>query len=126
MILDTSVLVDLDRGRNIERVEKINDKWAGISAATFMEVATGKHREEIPNEDFNLVEENLEVIPITNEIADRAGKIMAELLDRGEMIGINDIYIAATALELEQSLLTADTEDFEKIEGLEVIDWEKV
>ena len=52
-----------------------------------------------------------------------AAKIGTALISRGEEIGINDTYIAATALVHDLTLVTADVAHFNRIEGLTVEEW---
>lgn len=40
-------------------------------------------------------------------------------------LGLNEIYIAATALVREEKVLTANIKDFEQVEELEVLDWKE-
>jgi len=126
MIIDSSVLIDIDRGDNIERLDKLDFSNSLISSATIMEISTGRYMRNVPASEFQKIYENLEVVPVNREIADTAGKIMAELIQKGERVEINDIYIAATSLVYNEPVLTGNAEHFERIEGLEVIDWEKL
>jgi tRNA(fMet)-specific endonuclease VapC len=123
LILDTSVLVDIDRGNHLERLEQIDNNWHAISTATLMELAVGKYRNNVPDEKFATIHDNLEILHITNDIADTAGNILANLIDSGTSIEINDTYIAATALIHNKPVLTANTQHFNRIDNLNIIDW---
>jgi len=59
------------------------------------------------------------VLPVTESTADFYADVLAGLLRRGRPIPTNDIWIAASALEHNLVVLTAD-DHFLKIEGLEV------
>lgn len=124
MIIDSSVLIDIDQGRGLEKLDKIPGDRHSISSATYMELSTGKHLNDTPDSNFEEITKNLQIIPIDEEIADKAGEIMASLINEGDRIEINDIYIAATALKYREKILTSNTEHFERIEGLKVVDWE--
>ena len=50
-------------------------------------------------------------------------KIFAHLRARGRMIGPNDLWIAASALEHGCPLLTRNVEEFRHVEGLVVVDY---
>ncbi len=52
----------------------------------------------------------LTVIPIDRKVDGKAGKITAKLIDEGKRIEINDIYIAATALLHEETVLTTNVQ----------------
>lgn len=123
MIIDSSVLIDIDQGRGLEKLDKIPEDRHSISSATYMELSTGKYLNDTPDSNFEEISKNLQIIPIDEEIADKAGKIMASLIEEGDRIEINDIYIAATAFKHGEKILTSNTEHFERIEGLKVVDW---
>ena len=126
MIIDTSVLVDIDRGDNIGRIDKINNENHSISSATLMELSTGRYLNNTAESEFRKLFRNLEIIPIDAEIADRAGKIMAQLIQDGERIEINDVYIAATAIKTSKPILTGNTKHFKKLDEIETINWNKL
>ncbi len=126
MIIDSSVLVDLDRGKGVEKLQKLPEGKHSISSAAYMELSTGKYLNNAPDSKFDRIGQNLEVIPIGEEVADKAGEIMADLIESGQRIEINDIYIAATALKYNEKILTANAEHFKRIEGVEVIDWDRL
>lgn len=65
------------------------------------------------------------LVPIDEAIAIRYATIRLKLKKMGHPIPENDIWIAATCLELGISLLTRDGH-FDYIHGLEVINWEKL
>lgn len=47
-------------------------------------------------------------------------KLWATLSGKGITVGAHDLIIAATAIALDYTIVTANTRDFEKIEGLRV------
>lgn len=96
-----------------------------LKLADNLRIATGKYRNQVPDSRFEKIDEQLEIIPVNIEVADKAGEIMARLMDQEETIGINDSYIAATALLFSQPVVTADTDDFEKTD-VETIDWNQL
>ncbi|MDY6766013.1 MAG: PIN domain-containing protein [Candidatus Nanohaloarchaea archaeon] len=126
MILDTSVLVDIDRGKHLERLQNLEGQWHAISAATYMELATGKHRNDVPQEEFENVKTVLEIIPVSTGIADKAGQFLAQLLENGEPVGTNDLYVAATAAVHDQPVLTSDVDDFRRVPDIAVVDWREL
>lgn len=126
MIIDTSVLVDIDRGKNAERIDKISGENHVISSATLMELSTGRYLNDTPESEFRKLFKNLEIIPIDTETADKAGEIMAQLIKEGEKIEINDVYIAATAIKTGEPILTGNTEHFDKINDIETINWDRL
>ncbi|MFB6245825.1 MAG: type II toxin-antitoxin system VapC family toxin [Candidatus Nanohaloarchaea archaeon] len=72
------------------------------------------------------VKKNLEIIPVDERVAEKAGEVMADLKNRGEREDINEIYIAATGLGPDALVLTANINHFRRVEGIEVVDWRNV
>ncbi len=68
-----------------------------------------------------LRKDGVEVIDVTMETAEIFGEIKARLSKEGKMIPLNDIWIAAHAMEMGSKLITYDTH-FKSIDGLRI--WE--
>ena len=65
-----------------------------------------------------LAEPFVAVLPVTEDVARTYGRIFSELRRAGTPVPVNDIWIAATALEVGGHLLTFDA-DFERIRQLD-------
>jgi predicted nucleic acid-binding protein len=52
-----------------------------------------------------------------------AGNILAHLARRGELIGVEDVLIGATALVREYTVVTGNVRHFERIPSLQVENW---
>lgn len=63
-------------------------------------------------------------LPFDGEAAEIAGKVRAELSKAGTPIGPYDLQIAAIALVYGLVLVTHNTREFQRIEGLWIDDWE--
>ena len=61
-------------------------------------------------------------LPLDDRAADIYGRIRADLMARGQMIGLNDLLIAAIALAHQLTLVTHNTRDFGRIPGLQCED----
>lgn len=57
--------------------------------------------------------------------AEQAGQMRAELERRGTPIGPYDMLIAAHAKTLGATLVTHNRREFERVQGLQVVDWEQ-
>jgi len=66
-----------------------------------------------------------EVLPISESIIVLAADLYAGLKRRGQLIGDNDLLIAATALHQGWSLATGNVAHFSRIPGLVIDDWTK-
>lgn len=82
-------------------------------------------------DDFNIfwqrIMENIisriSILEFGEDEAYIAGDILAQLQKTGQVIGVEDIYIAATALSHKCILVTANTRHYERIEGLKIENW---
>lgn len=63
-------------------------------------------------------------LPFGDETAILFGKIRAQLARAGTPIGAYDLQIAAIALVNDLTLVTHNTREFERVEGLQIEDWE--
>ena len=63
------------------------------------------------------------VLPVTDDVADRAAEIYADLRGRGSLIGDADILIAATALVHGLGVVTNNQDHFKRVPGLSVGTW---
>ncbi|MFO7991983.1 MAG: type II toxin-antitoxin system VapC family toxin [Thermoplasmata archaeon] len=124
MLLDTTVMVDIDRGIEERKMDHLISLSPHIvSSATVMEISTGFFRSDRKAILLDEFISPLTIIPIDQKVARKAGKIAANLIEKGKRIEINDLYIAATALLHEETILTTDVKHYKRIEGLEVANW---
>ena len=63
------------------------------------------------------------ILPIGDDVIERASDIYAELKRRGELIGDSDILIAACALVNGLGVVTNNERHFRRIDGLTVENW---
>ncbi|MFB6185389.1 MAG: type II toxin-antitoxin system VapC family toxin [Halobacteriaceae archaeon] len=132
-LLDTSVIVDIDRGGVQRRVTQLDkeDKHA-ISVVTITELRLGVNkRYEVGSSTYDQAIEDLDrllgrfkVLPIERSIGTEAANIISNLQTDGSMLNdLHDIYIAATARSEHLPVLTANVDHFERIDNITVIDW---
>lgn len=74
---------------------------------------------------FNLFCGQNEVIELNDRIIIRAADIYADLHKRGLLIMDADILIAATALENNLPVVTNNESHFNRITGLQILNWTK-
>ena len=65
----------------------------------------------------------LQIIPFDMEAAFFYGKIRASLEKGGEIIGFNDMIIAATVLAHNGTLVTNNSGEFSRIKGINLENW---
>ena len=64
----------------------------------------------------------IEIIPFTQEIAKRSAEIYKRLKANNQLIEFRDIFIGATALEMELPLITLNEVHFNRIKGIKIYD----
>ena len=124
MIADTSFVIDLLRKdeKAVEKAEELekNNKAYSLSSPTVYELWVGVARSH-----SNQKEEILDIISsqiiygLDQKSSLEAGKIQKELIENGERIGHMDALIAGIAKKNTGTVLTDDTEEFDRVEGLE-------
>jgi tRNA(fMet)-specific endonuclease VapC len=129
-LLDTNFCIHFIRGKAWARLalSKVHVPDVAISAVTVGELYEGAHRsEQVPRESQKAESflAPLEVISFGREEAVEWGQIEASLRKQGKPIEAEDSIIAATAIKHGLTLVTGNTRHFERIEGLQLVDWEK-
>lgn len=66
---------------------------------------------------------HVEVFGFPDAAATHYAEIRADLKKRGQMIGANDLFIAAHARSLDLRLVTNNTGEFERVKGLALENW---
>lgn len=134
VLIDASVLIAYERGLKTpggwiarHRVEE-----SFLSVVTISELLHGVHRAregEIRRHREAFVQAVLEevpFIPIDLPIARTHALIWSDLASRGAMIGVHDLWLAATCLTHDLSILTANAREFQRVAGLSVELWSDV
>ena len=65
----------------------------------------------------------VEALDLTDNAAIHYAEIRADLKKRGEIIGANDLFIAAHARAMELTLVTNNVAEFERVHGLSLENW---
>ena len=66
---------------------------------------------------------NIEILDFDSKAGDVYGKVRSTLEKRGTPIGALDTLIAAHALSRDCILVTNNTKEFKRVDGLTVEDW---
>jgi len=128
-VLDTNICIYIIKRRSIslaERFEKLKAGEIAISTVTLSELEYGiakslhQHRNREALEQFLIP---IEILPFDEMASKCYGLIRANLEKRGLPIGSMDLMIAAHVLSLKVPLVTNNTREFSRVEGLELQDW---
>jgi tRNA(fMet)-specific endonuclease VapC len=126
-LLDTNALITLLRGRSDPLIRRVRDHEpaaVGISSIAMHELYYGAFRSQRPEHNLEQVDGLLlEIIDFDREDARESGAVRAELAARGTPIGPFDVLMAGQARGRGLTLVTANTREFLRINGLNVEDW---
>ena len=127
-LLDTNIVIYVLKRRPKEVLEIFNRNASrmAISSITLSELIFGA--EKSPNVDKNLeaIEEfvsHLDVLPYDAKASQHYSQIKAALEKRGEIIGENDIHIAAHAISQGLILVTNNLREFKRVPNLALENW---
>jgi predicted nucleic acid-binding protein len=130
LILDTSVLIDGERGQMDlpTLLQPYATEEVGITAITVAELLLGAERAIQPASRMRRaayaewIIQTIPVLPFDVRAARRHAELRALLTAQGTMIGAHDLQIAATAVAGGHAVVTRDVADFRRVPGLQVID----
>jgi tRNA(fMet)-specific endonuclease VapC len=125
LILESTFLIDLERahhrgvpGPAVAFLEANHDARLYLPFVVAGEIASGiSMRDRARWESFLAP---FYVLPPTPEVSWRYGRAFRHLRDNGNLIGSNDLWIAATGLAYEMPVVTRNVEHFRRVPGLEV------
>jgi tRNA(fMet)-specific endonuclease VapC len=129
-ILDTNVCIIYLKGKNLnvkQRLESIPIQEIAVCSIVKAELCFGAMKSANPERNFALQQAFLEQfisLPFDDLAATTFGVIRVQLETRGTPIGSYDLQIAAIALANSLTLVTHNTREFGRVDGLQVEDWQ--
>lgn len=130
-VLDTNAVSALMKGSDavVNRLAATEPADVGIPQPVVAEIAYGierlprSKRRQVLQARFDLICSELQRVEWTDEVSHAFGRIKATLERRGSRIEDFDAAIAAHALALGATLVTANLEHLARVPGLRVEDW---
>ena len=128
-MLDTNIIVYAkNAGPEIvlKNFRQYNPGDLCISAITMAELEYCVYNSSKPEQNrlaLLMFLSNIEIIPFDAHAAAVYGQIRYDLKTKGEMIGANDLLIAAHAKSQGCTLITNNTKEFNRVEGLILDNW---
>ena len=127
--LDTNTCIFILKGKYHELNERYlecDKRTIKIPSVVLFELHYGAEKSQ--KRELNLANirtfvSELEIVPFDNKAAEIAGKIRSDLEKSGQPIGGYDLMIAATALANDGVVVTNNTREFSRVNGLSVKDW---
>ncbi|OCQ99548.1 twitching motility protein PilT [Nostoc sp. MBR 210] len=129
-LLDTNACIQILNSSNspvTQKILTIPAREIYICTVVYSELYYGAYKSKNVNRNLSHLENLLAEftdLPLNIQAAKIAGKIRAHLDTLGTPIGANDLLIAAIALANDLTLITHNTREFNRIDGLKYEDWE--
>ena len=127
-LLDTNIVSELvydphgEAARRV-RTHSLGTVFTSIIVECEMRYGAVKRNSERLNRQIEAILQSLTVKPFEAPAQQFYAALRADLERRGLRIGDLDMLIAAHALALDATLVTANTREFERIEDLRVENW---
>lgn len=127
-LLDTNIISYLVRdpqGLVAARVAREASADLHTSIVVIGEIAFGFARQPSPRleKQTSQVLRGIQIVDLDHGAASLYGSIRASLQRSGTPIGGNDLWIAAHAMALNATLITANEREFRRVPGLRVENW---
>lgn len=123
MILDTVVLIDLEReitrgkpGPAMGALKGFANQELFLTPTIAGELAAGESMRK--HDVWSRFIEPFTLLTINPQVCWEYGELYRALRSKGTMIGANDLWIAATALAYNEGLLSRNRSDFNKVSKL--------
>ena len=127
-LLDTNIVIYVlkRRPKEVLDVFNINASRMAISSITLSELLYGAEKSQNIDKNLEAIEEfisHLDVLPYDAKASQHYGQIKAALEKKGEIIGENDIHIAAHAISQGLILVTNNLREFKRVPNLAFENW---
>lgn len=127
-VLDTNILIYFFKGMGnvAQNILSTTPQEIAIPAIVLFELELGIQKSTSPDKrkaQLKQLTDLITIIPFGYDEAMMAASIRAKLEKNGTPIGPYDVLIAASALSGNHTLITHNTSEFRRIEGLKIQDW---
>ena len=127
-LLDTNTVIYVIRHTPMS----VRDKFIShtgrlaISSITYAELTYGVQKSQQREKNRAALEHfcvRIELLPYSEQAAEEYGIVRSDLENKGQVIGPNDLHIAAHAKAASLVLVTNNVKEFDRVEGLTVENW---
>jgi tRNA(fMet)-specific endonuclease VapC len=127
-LLDTNIVIYVLKRRpiQVQKTFNTNASRLAISSITLSELIYGAEKSHKVDQNLEAIDEfisHLEVLPYDARASQHYGQIKAGLEKKGEIIGENDIHIAAHAISQGLILVTNNLREFDRVPNLALENW---
>lgn len=129
-MLDTNICIYVIKRKPLEVLSKFNEHSGqlAISSITLAELIHGAEKSEFVERNLRTVEDfcsRLEVLAYGDKAATHYGSIRSDLEKKGQVIGVNDLHIAAHARSEAVVLVSNNLKEFNRVDALRTDNWIK-
>jgi tRNA(fMet)-specific endonuclease VapC len=110
----------------LDRIQKVPLENQSMSVVTLAELLYGVQvsaKKKANRIAVDTLVRHVEVLDWSRAAAEHYAEIRADLKKRGQLIGANDLLIAAHARSLGVALVTNNVKEFRRVKGLSVENW---
>lgn len=128
-LLDTNICIYVVKKapqRVLEKFEQMVVGEVAMSTITYGELLYGVQKSHHPKKNILILKELISlipVLPIATEAGKYYGEIRSKLEKQGNLIGNNDLWIAAHAFALDLTIVTNNLKEFSRIPHLKLENW---
>ena len=127
-LLDTNIVIYVHKRRPTEVLEIFNKNAnrMAISSITLSELIYGAEKSQNVDKNLEAIEEfisHLDVLSYDAKASQHYGQIKAALEKKGEIIGENDIHIAAHSISQGLILVSNNLKEFMRVPNLALENW---
>jgi tRNA(fMet)-specific endonuclease VapC len=128
-LLDTNICIYIRQKKPeqvLRRFRRLRPGEAVLSVITYGELLYGATKSVYRTEALERLRELVHLLPavaMPENAAETYGAMRAELESNGEMIGNNDLWIAAHAVAAGLTLVTNNEKEFRRVRGLKLQNW---
>lgn len=127
-MLDTNIVIYVLKRRPIQVLDIFNQNTnrMAISSITLSELIYGAEKSQNISKNLEAVEDfisHIEVLSYDQKTSQTYGQIKAKLENNGEIIGENDIHIAAHAISQGLIIVTNNLNEFRRVPHLSLENW---
>jgi len=129
-LLDTNACIYIIKKKSqplINKLKQTDCNTISLCSVVKAELIYGAYHSGYIKKNMNLLHnffKPFECLPFDDYCAEEYGKIRSDLSSRGLLIGPNDLMIAAIAKANNLILITHNTNEFNRVNGLHVEDWQ--
>ena len=127
-LLDTNIISELiknPRGVIFSKIQEVGEDKVCTSIIVACESRFGAKKKNSPKliEKLEIILNSIEILPLIHPVEQYYAEIRTDLEQQGTPIGGNDLLIAAHALTLNLTVITANVREFARVPNLKVENW---